>query len=95
MNGNENGLSCFNCERLLFMKNDESSMQKIPPQIREHLVPDYSGDVVYECIACGETYAIDQFLYTCPGCKSLLRLSDRNFAFLKSLSMGKFVPNKT
>jgi threonine synthase len=67
------------------MKNDESSMQKIPPQIREHIVPDYSGDVVYECIACGETYAIDQFLYTCPGCKSLLRLNDRSFASLKKI----------
>ena len=71
--------------KVFCMKNDENSMLEIPPEIREHLVPDYSGDVVYECIACGETYPIEQFLYTCPECKSLLRLNDRSFASLKKI----------
>ena len=53
--------------------------------MREHLIPTYEGDVVYECIGCGETFHLDQFLYTCPECKSLLRLQDRNFDELKKI----------
>ncbi len=41
--------------------------------------------MVYECIDCGSCYRIDQFLYTCPQCRSLLRLRNRDFASLKKI----------
>jgi len=67
-------------------KFDAVSLEQFPTHIRDHLIPEYSGDVVYECIGCGRTSALDQFLYTCPACKSLLRLHDRNFEQLKNFS---------
>ena len=67
------------------MKQAAINPEQFPAHVREHLVPSYEGDVVYECIGCGETYHIDQFLYTCPACKSLLRLHDRAFAELKKI----------
>ena len=44
---------------------EERRPGKIPSHVQKHLIPDYQGDVVYECIACEETFSIDQFLYTC------------------------------
>ena len=67
------------------MKKETVHIEQFPAHVREHLVPSYEGDVVYECIGCGETYHLDQFLYTCPACKSLLRLHDRAFAELKKI----------
>ncbi len=67
------------------MKQAAINPEQFPAHVREHLIPSYEGDVVYECIGCGETYHIDQFLYTCPACKSLLRLHDRAFAELKKI----------
>ncbi len=64
----------------------EINLQEYPLDIQAHLIPDYTGDVVYECIACGATFGLNQFLYTCPSCKSLLRLRNRDFNSLKSIS---------
>ncbi|MCX5897246.1 MAG: threonine synthase [Proteobacteria bacterium] len=60
-------------------------LEDFPADIRPWLIPDYTGDVVYECIDCGSCYRIDQFLYTCPQCRSLLRLRNRDFASLKKI----------
>lgn len=62
---------------------EKIDLEKFPLEIRVKLIPDYTGDVAYECIGCGKEFDIDQFLYTCPDCKSLLRLNDRNFNSLK------------
>lgn len=67
------------------MNEEVTNLEKFPSRIRKHLIPEYEGDVVYECIACGETYSVDQFLYTCSACKSLLRLRDRSFDSLKKI----------
>ena len=64
----------------------EIQLEEYPPDIREHLIPEYTGDVVYECIECGQTFSLNQFLYTCPACKSLLRLHNRDFVSLKKIS---------
>lgn len=47
------------------------------------LRPQHTADMVFECLECGRTYHLDQFLYTCPHCKSLLRIIDKNFDLLK------------
>jgi threonine synthase len=50
------------------------------------IVPRHRGRMAYQCIRCGETYPLERLLYTCPGCRSLLRLVDRNFDALKERS---------
>ncbi|MCP4713836.1 MAG: threonine synthase, partial [Deltaproteobacteria bacterium] len=68
------------------MKSECVNIKHAPQHVRDNLIPSYRGDVVYECIDCGEMFAIDQFLYTCPECQSLLRLSDKHFDELKKVS---------
>jgi threonine synthase len=63
----------------------DSWIDTAPARLREYLLPRHEGDVVYECIACESTYILDQFLYTCPGCRSLLKLRDRRFDELKTV----------
>ena len=50
------------------------------------LIPNHAADMVFECLECGQTYHIDQFLYICPKCKSLLKIIDKNFHQLKKIS---------
>lgn len=50
---------------------------------QRELIPHHEPDMIYECIACGHTYPLNQFLYTCPSCKSLLKLRDLRFDQLK------------
>ena len=47
------------------------------------LIPRFKAEMVYECIGCGKSFDINQFLYTCPQCKSLLRIKNKSFAKLK------------
>ncbi|TAL16711.1 threonine synthase [bacterium] len=50
------------------------------------LLPCHEPKSVYKCIACEKTYSLDRLLYTCPECKSLLRIVDENFSALKARS---------
>ena len=50
------------------------------------LMPNHRADMVFECLECGQTYHIDQFLYICPSCKNLLKIIDKNFHQLKKVS---------
>ena len=49
-------------------------------------LPTYRGNVVYHCIGCGAHHSLDEFLYTCPSCGSLLKLEDLSFDTLKQTS---------
>jgi Zn finger protein HypA/HybF involved in hydrogenase expression len=49
------------------------------PDAPEDLIPLYKAEMAYECISCEQTFDINQFLYTCPRCKSLLRIKKQNF----------------
>jgi len=53
------------------------------PDAPEDLIPEFHAEMVYECIGCGKTFDINQFLYTCPHCKSLLRIKNKSFPRLK------------
>ncbi|HPD61155.1 MAG TPA: pyridoxal-phosphate dependent enzyme [Thermodesulfobacteriota bacterium] len=53
------------------------------PDAPEDLIPQYHAEMVYECIGCEKSFDINQFLYTCPHCKSLLRIKNKNFSILK------------
>ncbi len=46
-------------------------------------MPKPFGKMVYRCIGCGRSYDIHNFIYTCPSCKSLLRIENKEFDKLK------------
>jgi threonine synthase len=49
-----------------------------PDDIRPHLIPAPSGEMVYRCLQCGAEFDISQLLYTCPHCRGLFLLVDKN-----------------
>ncbi|MBW1678895.1 MAG: threonine synthase [Deltaproteobacteria bacterium] len=54
--------------------------KKFPPDAPDDLIPRFRAKMAYECIGCEKTFDIDQFLYTCPHCKSLLRIKNISFS---------------
>jgi threonine synthase len=47
-------------------------------------MPKVRGTLVYACIGCGQRYDIFDFIYTCPACRSLLRIENTSFERLKA-----------
>jgi threonine synthase len=58
-------------------------IEDFKPEWQKELIPHHKPDMIYECISCSQSYSLDRFLYTCPSCKSLLKLRDLNFDLLK------------
>jgi threonine synthase len=56
---------------------------EFPPDIQDALIPAPAGDMVYRCLECGAEFDITELLYTCPKCRGLFMLIDRNEARLK------------
>ena len=56
--------------------------EHFPDDIRPHLIPDPTGEMVYRCLECGGEYGITELLYTCPKCRGLFMLEDKNEARL-------------
>jgi threonine synthase len=50
---------------------------EFPDDIRPHLIPAPSGEMVYRCLECGAEFDISQLLYTCPHCRGLFLLEDK------------------
>ena len=63
----------------------EVDLSAFPAHLRPYLIPEYTGDCVYECISCVFTGSLESFLYTCPTCGSLLKITDRSFNELKKI----------
>jgi threonine synthase len=61
-------------------------LDNFPEDIRPHLIPASSGDMVYSCLECGAEFDITELLYTCPKCRGLFLLVDRNEARLQEKS---------
>jgi threonine synthase len=56
--------------------------EQFPDDIRPYLIPKPEGDLVYRCLECGAEFDISQLLYTCPHCRGLFMLEDKNEARL-------------
>ena len=56
--------------------------ENFPDDIRPHLIPSPTGEMVYRCLECGAEFDITQLLYTCPHCRGLFLLEDKNAARL-------------
>ena len=58
-----------------------------PDEIRQatgiDILPRHAPRMVYRCVRCGETFGLERLLYTCPKCRSLLRVADLHFDALR------------
>jgi threonine synthase len=58
-------------------------LDHFPDDVRPHLIPAPTGDLMYQCLECGSEFDITDLLYTCPRCRGLFMLIDKNEARLK------------
>jgi threonine synthase len=63
-------------------------IQWAPEEIRENIIPNTSGDVVYQCGTCGDAFPYNRVLYVCPSCGGLLSVIDRDQDRLSLRSPG-------
>jgi threonine synthase len=62
------------------MKTDE-----FPPEMQPYVIPKPGGRYAYHCIQCDGTYGIEELLYICPECKSVLMIKDEAWERLRAL----------
>ena len=56
-----------------------------PEDIRPFLLPKPTGEMFYRCLGCRTEFGIDDLLYTCPDCGSVLLLHDKAFSRIKEV----------
>jgi threonine synthase len=56
-----------------------------PEHIRPYLIPEPSGELMYQCLGCDAEHDIRSLLYTCPRCGNVLMIQDRQFDRLKHI----------
>ncbi|MBW2108241.1 MAG: threonine synthase [Deltaproteobacteria bacterium] len=61
-------------------------LEDFPEHIQPYLIPRVSAEVVYRCLGCNAQYGIDELLYTCPSCGSVLLLEDLTFDRLTQIA---------
>ena len=54
-------------------------LDQFPEDIRSFILPEASGQMSYRCLGCGNLHDIDELLYTCPECDTVLLLEDIGF----------------
>ena len=60
--------------------------ENFPEEIQPYLIPGHNGQLIYRCLGCYREYGIEELLYTCPECKDVLLIYDKNFKKLKEIS---------
>jgi threonine synthase len=61
-------------------------IKQFPEFIRPYLIPAPTGDLVYRCLGCGDTFGIESLHYVCPKCKAVLLIEDAENVRLKHRS---------
>ena len=59
--------------------------EAFPKTIQPYLIPRPSGQMVYRCLGCAETFDIDALHYVCPGCQQVLLIEDLQADRLKDI----------
>ncbi len=62
------------------------NMDWFPQDVRELILPQKRGRMVYRCLGCAHEYPITRLLYTCPDCEQVLLLEDAEADDLKRVS---------
>ena len=58
---------------------------QFPSEIQSFVIPTVSGAYSYRCLGCGNQFGIEELLYTCPNCDSVLLIEDREWDRLKEV----------
>ncbi len=59
--------------------------EDFPEDLRDLLIPEPGGQLVYRCIGCGAQHSIENLLYTCPDCRQVLLIEDLAFGRLAAV----------
>lgn len=51
-------------------------IDQFPSDIQPYIIPKVRGSYFYRCLACEGRFGIEELLYTCPGCGSVLLIED-------------------
>jgi len=65
-------------------------LDAFPDEIREFIYPQTRGEMLYRCLSCNKEFSIKQLLYTCPECKGLLLLENKDFERIKEIGGEKW-----
>jgi threonine synthase len=60
-------------------------LDEFPAEVQPYLIPSTGGKYAYQCIHCDATYGIENLLYTCPECKSVLMIKDEAWDRLRAI----------
>lgn len=60
-------------------------LDQFPEYIRPYLTPAPDGRMSYKCLGCDGEFGIENLLYTCPNCGSVLMLEDKDFIRYKDI----------
>ncbi len=63
------------------MKIDE-----FPSDMQSCVIPKIRGEYIYRCLGCGSCFGIDELLYACPKCGSVLLIEDKRWDRLKEIA---------
>jgi threonine synthase len=58
-------------------------VDQFPSEIQAYLIPKVRGAYFYRCLGCESRFGIEELLYTCPGCGSVLLIEDAEWDRLK------------
>ncbi|NLA75520.1 MAG: pyridoxal-phosphate dependent enzyme, partial [Deltaproteobacteria bacterium] len=61
-------------------------ISQLPEDIQGYITPESNGIMSYRCLGCSSHFGIDELLYTCPDCGTVLMLEDISFDRYKEIS---------
>lgn len=65
-------------------------LDQFPSEIRAYLVPKVMGAYFYRCLRCESRFGIEDLLYTCPECDSVLLIEDGDWDRLREIPGEKW-----
>ncbi len=65
-------------------------IDQFPAEMQLGVIPEIRGEYLYGCLGCGRKFGIEQLLYTCPICDSVLLIEDTQWERLKDLRGSKW-----
>ncbi len=60
-------------------------LDQFPPEMQSSIIPGIGGKYLYRCLGCGSLFGIEELLYTCPKCDSVLLIEDTEWERLKEV----------
>ncbi len=61
------------------------NLNDFPNDIKNLLIPEHRPSLFYKCLGCEATYNMDNLLYICPSCRSVLLIEDNQFEDKKKI----------